>query len=170
MLGRLFGSDRTRNEETEIVLLITPHIERRLDLPEAAVTTFLSGTETRVTTEALSLAPAGAGREPAPPKLHEPILAADVVDAEAREVGEDSEPSLVEQVEAREAGDEGKREARDRKPAAGSDPSPTTGPGPAAGEAVEHHGVGGMMRTSNTTDTRRDGARLPAPFRDGRQS
>ncbi|WP_186086074.1 secretin N-terminal domain-containing protein [Burkholderia gladioli] len=170
VLGRLFGSDRTRNEETEIVLLITPHIERRLDLPEAAVTTFLSGTETRVTTEALSLAPAGAGREPSPPKLHEPILAADVVDAEAREVGEDSEPSLVEQVEAREAGDEGKREAKDRKPDAGSDPSPTTGPGPAAGEAVEHRGVGGMMRTRNTNDTRRDGARLPAPFRDGRQS
>ncbi|WP_425126909.1 type II secretion system protein GspD, partial [Burkholderia cepacia] len=55
----------TRNADT----LMTPHIERRLDLPEAAVTTFLSGTETRVTTEALSLAPAGAGREPSPPKL-----------------------------------------------------------------------------------------------------
>ncbi|WP_186051240.1 secretin N-terminal domain-containing protein [Burkholderia gladioli] len=170
VLGRLFGSDRTRNEETEIVLLITPHIERRLDLPEAAVTTFLSGTETRVTTEALSLAPAGAGREPSPPKLHEPILAADVVDAEAREVDEDSEPGLVDQVQASEADDEGKREGRDRKPAAGSDPSPTTGPGPAAGEAVEHRGVGGMMRTRNTNDTRRDGARLPAPLRDGWQS
>ncbi|WP_369065194.1 secretin N-terminal domain-containing protein [Burkholderia gladioli] len=170
VLGRLFGSERTRNEETEIVLLITPHIERRLDLPEAAVTTFLSGTETRVTTEALSLAPAGAGREPSPPKLHEPILAADVADAEAREVDEDSEPSLVDQVRASEAGDEGKREAKDRKPAAGSDPSPTTGPGPAAGEAVEHRGVGGMMRTRNTNDTRRDGARLPAPLRDGWKS
>ncbi|WP_186114967.1 secretin N-terminal domain-containing protein [Burkholderia gladioli] len=170
VLGRLFGSDRTRNEETEIVLLITPHIERRLDLPEAAVTTFLSGTETRVTTEALSLAPAGAGPEPSPPKLHEPILAADVVDAEAREVDEDSEPGLVDRVQASEAGDEGKREAKDRKPAAGSDPSPTTGPGPAAGETVEHRGVGGMMRTRNTNDTRRDGARLPAPLRDGWQS
>ncbi|AOJ66844.1 secretin [Burkholderia ubonensis] len=55
VIGRLFGSNGRSNERTEIVLLITPHIERNLDLPTSAVTTFLSGTETRVTTEALTL-------------------------------------------------------------------------------------------------------------------
>ncbi|MBB1634738.1 secretin N-terminal domain-containing protein [Cupriavidus sp. UME77] len=54
-IGRLFGSNGRSNERTEIVLLITPHIERNLDLPTSAVTTFLSGTESRVTTEALTL-------------------------------------------------------------------------------------------------------------------
>ncbi|WP_175675311.1 secretin N-terminal domain-containing protein [Burkholderia ambifaria] len=55
VLGRLFGSNGRSNERSEIVLLITPHIERNLDLPMSAVTTFLSGTESRVTTEALTL-------------------------------------------------------------------------------------------------------------------
>ncbi|WP_175689622.1 secretin N-terminal domain-containing protein [Burkholderia anthina] len=55
VLGRLFGSNGRSNERSEIVLLITPHIERNLDLPTSAVTTFLSGTEARVTTEALTL-------------------------------------------------------------------------------------------------------------------
>ncbi|KVT57513.1 secretin N-terminal domain-containing protein [Burkholderia ubonensis] len=55
VIGRLFGSNGRSNERTEIVLLITPHIERNLDLPTSAVTTFLSGTESRVTTEALTL-------------------------------------------------------------------------------------------------------------------
>ncbi|MBN3820792.1 secretin, partial [Paraburkholderia sp. Se-20369] len=55
VLGRLFGSNGRSSERSEIVLLITPHIERNLDLPTSAVTTFLSGTESRVTTEALTL-------------------------------------------------------------------------------------------------------------------
>ncbi|ARL38878.1 secretin N-terminal domain-containing protein [Burkholderia pseudomallei] len=84
VVGRLFGSKATNNEKSEIVLLITPHIERNLDLPEAAVTTFLSGTETRVTTEALTLdsafAPAGPARTSAP-ELDEPIEPADVAPA-----------------------------------------------------------------------------------------
>ncbi|MCA8275637.1 secretin [Burkholderia sp. AU30280] len=55
VVGRLFGSNARSNERSEIVLLITPHIERNLDLPTSAVTTFLSGTEARITTEALTL-------------------------------------------------------------------------------------------------------------------
>ncbi|WP_175881559.1 secretin N-terminal domain-containing protein [Burkholderia sp. BCC0044] len=77
VLGRLFGSNGRSNERSEIVLLITPHIERNLDLPLSAVTTFLSGTESRVTTEALTLESAQAvpARLPSPngPDLDAPI-------------------------------------------------------------------------------------------------
>ncbi|RQU86470.1 secretin [Burkholderia cenocepacia] len=77
VLGRLFGSNGRSNERSEIVLLITPHIERNLDLPMSAVTTFLSGTESRVTTEALTLESAQAvpARLPSPngPDLDAPI-------------------------------------------------------------------------------------------------
>ncbi|GAB1847313.1 tetratricopeptide repeat protein [Achromobacter xylosoxidans] len=44
-VGRLFGGNGHAEERSEIVLLITPHIERSLDLPVAAVSTFLAGTE-----------------------------------------------------------------------------------------------------------------------------
>ncbi|WP_414449001.1 secretin N-terminal domain-containing protein [Burkholderia sp. 22PA0099] len=54
LIGRLFGAHGRNQERTEIVLLITPHIERNLDLPASAVTPFLSGTETHITTEALT--------------------------------------------------------------------------------------------------------------------
>ncbi|WP_107314907.1 secretin N-terminal domain-containing protein, partial [Burkholderia metallica] len=77
VLGRLFGSNGRSNERSEIVLLITPHIERNLDLPTAAVTTFLSGTESRVTTEALTLESAQAApvrtASPSAPDLDAPI-------------------------------------------------------------------------------------------------
>lgn len=51
-VGRLFGSNGHTDERSEIVLLITPHIERSLDLPVAAVSTFLAGTETNTGMEA----------------------------------------------------------------------------------------------------------------------
>ncbi|MFC5475719.1 secretin N-terminal domain-containing protein [Paraherbaspirillum soli] len=60
-MDRVFGSKKTNRENSEIVLLITPHVERNLDLPEAGVSTFLSGTESQVTTDTLTLElPAGA--------------------------------------------------------------------------------------------------------------
>lgn len=43
--GRLFSSHDTTNSKTEIVLLITPHIVRNLELPEAGSIEFLSGSE-----------------------------------------------------------------------------------------------------------------------------
>ncbi|WP_107311054.1 secretin N-terminal domain-containing protein [Burkholderia metallica] len=87
-VGRLFGSNATVDEKSEIVLLITPHIERNLDLPEAAVTTFLSGTETSVTTEPLTLDSAASSARSAdtsPPELDEPIVPADGADARPAE-------------------------------------------------------------------------------------
>ncbi|TAM03561.1 MAG: secretin [Paraburkholderia sp.] len=93
LIGRLFGTNATASEKSEIVLLVTPHIERNLDLPEAAVTTFLSGTETRITTEALTLdaafAPGTAART-TPPELEEPILPDDADDEVAGEAADDT--------------------------------------------------------------------------------
>ncbi|MCO1366467.1 MULTISPECIES: secretin N-terminal domain-containing protein [Burkholderia cepacia complex] len=53
-VGRAFGTDKSEGGRAEIVLLITPHIERNLDLPASAVTTFMSGTEGEVTTEPMT--------------------------------------------------------------------------------------------------------------------
>lgn len=51
----LFGSTKATKEKTEIILLITPRIERNLDLPMSQVSTFSSGTEARSSTEGLVL-------------------------------------------------------------------------------------------------------------------
>ena len=61
-LGRAFGTDKSEGGRAEIVLLITPHIERNLALPASAVTTFMSGTEGEVTTEPMTFGhPDGSG-------------------------------------------------------------------------------------------------------------
>jgi general secretion pathway protein D len=61
-LNRLFGTHDQTDDSTEIVLLITPHIERNLSLPAASASTFLSGTEAEVTSEPMTLGePADSG-------------------------------------------------------------------------------------------------------------
>ena len=55
LLDRLFGNRDGGKEKTEIVLVITPRIERKLELPGAHVTTFISGTESRVSADSLVL-------------------------------------------------------------------------------------------------------------------
>lgn len=55
LLDRLFGNRDGNKEKTEIVLVITPRIERKLELPGAHVTTFISGTESRVSADSLIL-------------------------------------------------------------------------------------------------------------------
>lgn len=55
LLGRLFGSGADGNDKTELVLVITPHIERKLELPGTHVTTFISGTEAHVGGDSLVL-------------------------------------------------------------------------------------------------------------------
>jgi general secretion pathway protein D len=54
ILNRLFGSNDQTTSENEIVLLITPHIERSLTLPSAATSAFMSGTEAEVTSKPLA--------------------------------------------------------------------------------------------------------------------
>ncbi|WDR88552.1 secretin N-terminal domain-containing protein [Burkholderia ambifaria] len=129
VLGRLFGSNGRSNERSEIVLLITPHIERNLDLPMSAVTTFLSGTESRVTTEALTLESAQA--VPArPPSSDGPDLDAPI--EPATPVGE------------RAAAEPETAEAAKAEPQAGV----AAGQDETAAPMVEHDKRGaGMMRT-----------------------
>ncbi|MGY2490115.1 secretin N-terminal domain-containing protein [Cupriavidus sp. CP313] len=55
VLDRIFGTRQDKQEQTEIVLLITPHIERSLDLPAFQVSTFASGTEARPGIQPLAL-------------------------------------------------------------------------------------------------------------------
>jgi len=55
-LGKtLFGTNRGNQQKTEIILLLTPRIERNLDLPISQVSTFHSGTEARSSTEGMIL-------------------------------------------------------------------------------------------------------------------
>ncbi|MNL61814.1 hypothetical protein D3C87_1857830 [compost metagenome] len=72
-LGSLFGGQKKTDQNTEIVLLLTPHIERSMALPSAADSYFPSGTESRVTVMPMTTqappaapeAPAVAGDAPA---------------------------------------------------------------------------------------------------------
>ena len=150
VIGRLFGSNGRSNERSEIVLLITPHIERNLDLPTSAVTTFLSGTESRVTTEALTLESAQAmpARQPSSggPDLDAPIEPSTPAGNRAA-----TAPEKVERAEAAEKAEKAeKAEAEPEAPAEAAQDE-------AASPAVEPVARGaGMMRT------RADAGRRPA--------
>ena len=49
ILGRIFGKNRTETQETDIVLTLTPHIIRVLDLDEADLLPFRVGRDTQTT-------------------------------------------------------------------------------------------------------------------------
>ncbi|MDF3134184.1 secretin N-terminal domain-containing protein [Pseudomonas extremaustralis] len=53
--NKLFGTQVTTQQKTEIILLLTPRIERNLDLPISQISTFHSGTEARSSTEGMIL-------------------------------------------------------------------------------------------------------------------
>lgn len=53
--NKLFGTQATTQQKTEIILLLTPRIERNLDLPISQISTFHSGTEARSSTEGMIL-------------------------------------------------------------------------------------------------------------------
>ncbi|KVO60686.1 secretin N-terminal domain-containing protein [Burkholderia stagnalis] len=153
VIGRLFGSNGRSNERSEIVLLITPHIERNLDLPTSAVTTFLSGTESHVTTEALTLESAQAvpARQPSSggPDLDAPIEPSKPAGDRAA-----AAPEKAERAEAAEAAEKAekaeKAEAEPKAPAEAAQDE-------AASPVVEPVARGaGMMRT------RADAGRRPA--------
>lgn len=59
VVGRLFGSNKTERNKTEIVLLITPYVVRNLERPEAAMLDFMSGTEGNFGATPLRLAGVG---------------------------------------------------------------------------------------------------------------
>lgn len=84
LLDRLFGTAQGSKEKSELVLVITPRIERKLELPGAHVTTFISGTESHISTDSLILrntegarvSTGGTGLRPAPVESapDEPVL------------------------------------------------------------------------------------------------
>ncbi|PCE26463.1 secretin N-terminal domain-containing protein [Burkholderia ubonensis] len=116
VIGRLFGSNGRSNERSEIVLLITPHIERNLDLPMSAVTTFLSGTESRVTTEALTLESAQA--VPARPSSSDgPDLDAPIEPSTPAGNRAAAEPETAEPAEAEPQASEEARQGEAASPA-----------------------------------------------------
>ncbi|WP_460133421.1 secretin N-terminal domain-containing protein [Pseudomonas sp. S1_E04] len=79
---KLFGTNQSTQQKTEIILLLTPRIERNLDLPISQISTFHSGTEARSstqgmilrdTTEKMILKPTGGDPTPAlPPPMQQP--------------------------------------------------------------------------------------------------
>lgn len=78
-LGGLFGSQKRGVENTELILLLTPRIERALDLPAASNSYFHSGTESRLSVEPLrteAQPPAAApARDTSAPALDSPLAA-----------------------------------------------------------------------------------------------
>ncbi|NWA10795.1 secretin and TonB N-terminal domain-containing protein [Pseudomonas gingeri] len=77
----IFGTNKSEQGKSEIILLITPRIERNLDLPASQVSTFSSGTEARSSTEGMVLhnsqnlnmqTSGGAGGSAIPPPLAVP--------------------------------------------------------------------------------------------------
>jgi general secretion pathway protein D len=78
LVSRLFGSGQDQTTKTEIVLLITPHIVRNLELPGVGMQEFLSGTENSAGAAPIQLNEAGLDRaqgklgnpsEPLPPSV-----------------------------------------------------------------------------------------------------
>lgn len=66
LLGRLFSSNASKTEKTEVVLSITPRILRRLERPSADLAEYWSGPETNLRSAISTPAPAGAPPKPAP--------------------------------------------------------------------------------------------------------
>ena len=61
LIGRLFGSDRSETNKTEIVLLITPRVVRNIVRPERAASEFAGGTENASGTAPLTIRPTRPG-------------------------------------------------------------------------------------------------------------
>ncbi|MFN8644565.1 MAG: hypothetical protein U0802_23975 [Candidatus Binatia bacterium] len=79
VIGRLFAFNRTETQATDIILTLTPHIVRVLDLSDADVRAFRMGRDTgaAVTIDAPGVAPVrppGDGAGAAPPGAAAPVL------------------------------------------------------------------------------------------------
>lgn len=72
ILGRLFSSEKTDQEKTEIVLSITPRVIRNLERPEAALAEYWSGPETSLRSGLPAPAAPGVAPTPAPARAPAP--------------------------------------------------------------------------------------------------
>jgi general secretion pathway protein D len=67
--NKLFGAAEDSDNRTEIVLLITPHIVRNLDMPGVGMLEFMSGTDSAVGARPIQLGAPAPGTEGRPPAL-----------------------------------------------------------------------------------------------------
>jgi general secretion pathway protein D len=89
LISKLFGAAQDSDSRTEIVLLITPHIVRNIDLPGVGLQEFLSGTESSVGASPIqlgtpmnvapALAPRVPSQQPVPPAPVRPAALPPVV-------------------------------------------------------------------------------------------
>jgi len=75
VIGKLFGADNNTNDDDQIVLLITPHINRNLALPSAAASTFVSGTANQSNGDMPLLLRDGATIQASPANTAQPVAA-----------------------------------------------------------------------------------------------
>lgn len=61
LLGRLFSNQEDKKSKTEIVLAITPRVIGNVNLPQAEVSEYWSGTENLITDKLQSIMPTGSG-------------------------------------------------------------------------------------------------------------
>ena len=75
VLGRLFGHNSKTQNQTDVILTLTPHIIRVLDLTEADLRPFRVGRDSLAPITELPVLPLEAPRPPEPPKPEEPNAA-----------------------------------------------------------------------------------------------
>lgn len=66
IIGRLFSNETNTRNQSEIVLLITPHVVRSLQMPPSNAITFASGSGSDIGNRALRIRPAPSDKKPAP--------------------------------------------------------------------------------------------------------
>ena len=72
LLNRLFGAAQDSDNRTEIVLLVTPHIIRNVELPGVGLQEFMSGTDAAVGAGPIQLG-ASQGSTPLQPQTNRPV-------------------------------------------------------------------------------------------------
>lgn len=76
LISKLFGNSTDSDSKTEIVLLITPHIIRNLDVPGVGLQEFTSGTENAIGAAPIQLGTSSKVKAPvtSPPSQQPPVL------------------------------------------------------------------------------------------------
>lgn len=79
LISKLFGAAQDSDTRTEIVLLVTPHIVRNVELPGLGVQEFLAGTEASVGAAPIQLGAPGQANAPVRPGVALPMQAPQAV-------------------------------------------------------------------------------------------
>jgi general secretion pathway protein D len=106
ILNRLFGQSSDTNDKTEVILLVTPHIVRSVDVPGPGQLAIPSGSESNTTGDAAPAArsqagtPSSPGRSalpgsPTQPAAPRPVLPQAVQPSPANQFGQPTAPAFV---------------------------------------------------------------------------